>query len=209
MWYKVNKIYIYQNWQEEQVYPAPLYEYSYTFKWKTTSQIQSDWWTLLTWSLNVNSNWVTWSSSQDCRLAKSIPSLSNAKRIIIQYTVVSAWNTASATSWLIWYGSWWWTSATWYNIRWSTYTGMTVSCKTTWTTVLWNVVWYASSTTYTSTITIDLENKTLVWAVSWFSNSTLSLNDTQVNDIRNNYNQLIAYVSINYDSISDISIKVY
>ena len=185
------------------------YTYSYDFRNKTTSQITSDGWTLLTWSLNVNSNWILWNSNEDCRLAHTIPSLATAKRIIISGTFIGSTNSLNATSFMVGYGSWWGTSATWSNYQWSSYAWIKVFCKTNWTTASGNVVGYITATnTYKPTITIDLENKLVTWVISWFSNSTYSLSDTQVNDIRNNYTQLIPYVSVNHTVISDISIDV-
>jgi hypothetical protein len=202
MWYKVNKRLIWT----QQVRPY-LYKYEYDFRGKTASQIQSDWWTLLTWSLNVNSNWITWSSSQDCRLAKTIPSLSNAKKIIISGTIV--WQNLSKTWALIWVWkwTWWWTWHTSYQVYWSSYNGMKANLYYNNTDISWNSVGNATAQTYKPTLTINIENKTILWSVSWFSNSTLSLTDAQVADIRA-YEYILCYVSWNRSTISDVSIII-
>jgi hypothetical protein len=202
---KIKRILVRQNWQEKQVRPAPLYEYEYTFKWKTVSQIQNEF-TLQSWSLNVNSDWFTWSSSQDCLLIKSIPSLSTAKKIIITWTmVVNSLMVSNNASFF-----WIWSSSGYVinRVEWSTYSWINVAVKTNGTVVNGNAVWNTVQWTYTQTLTIDLENKQVIGAVPWFSNSTLTLTDAQITAIRS-FGYLETYVSLNLSAISNVSIKVY
>ena len=186
------------------------YEYSYTFKWKTVAQIQADWFSLLTGTIKVNSNWVTWSSTTDCRIKVDIPSLANAKKITISWTDVVNTSTIAhnATSFLIWVGSGWGTWAIWMNLQGSTYTWVYVSWKFSGTGVHWTVVWRITANwTYKPTIIIDLENKIATGILSWFNNSTLALTDAQVAEIRT-FTYLCPYTSVNHSAISDISITI-
>ena len=184
----------------------PYWSYSYTFKWKTAAEIWNTW-TLLTWTLQTNSNWVCGSSSTDCRIKVDIPSLANARKILVTHTVVVNAN-ASVYNWAysgvgVW--TWWWSWHTIYKVFGSGYNGMSTEAVG----INWNVVGNATAgVTYTPTLTIDLENKTVIGTMSWFNNSTISLTDANVTTIRN-YTYLVAYVSVNYSAISDISIKIY
>ena len=188
-------------------YVEPIYEYSYTFKWKTAAEIWNEF-TLQTWVINTNANWVTWSSSQDCRITKALPSLATAERIIISWTVVCENNTRIATSIWIWIWSWWGNELTAFNIYGTQYNWIRVLLYTDWQNNPWNLVWYASEWTYNPVITIDLVNKVITWELSWFDNSTLTLTDARISAIRQ-YTYLVPYISLNYATISDISITIY
>lgn len=180
--------------------------YTYTFKWKTAAEIWNEW-TTLVWTIKINSDWFTGSNGNDVRIAKSVPSLANAKKITISGTIV--WQNLSTTAseiW-VWKWTWWGTWLTSYQVYWSTYNGMKASLYYNNTGINWNSVGNATAQTYKPTLTIDLENKTIVWSVSWFSNSTLSLTDAQVADIRA-YEYIVCYVSWNRSTISDVSITI-
>lgn len=182
------------------------WSYSYTFKWKTAVEIWNEW-TAQVWTIATNSEWLTWTSGSDVIVTKSIPSLTNAKRITVSWTIVwqNIENTAGMTG--VNKGSWWGTWDVGYAVYWSQFGGMRVANYYNWTSYEWNVVWNATGLTYTSTLTIDLEAKTIVWAVSWFSNSTLTLTDAQITDIRT-YEYLRCYVSTIYSTISSVGIIV-
>ena len=185
-------------------FPVPHFEYSYTFKWKTSSQISSDWTTLI-WAIATNSEWVTWTSSQEMRIAKSI-NLEDATKIIITWTVVWQNNTKTAWAILIWKWTWWGTWLTWYEVEWSYYDWLNVAYSN-WTTYHWNRVWYATAWTYKTTTEIDLVNKKITWKCEWYSNSEYTLSDSDVNNIKT-FNQLIAYTSLATSTISDIGITI-
>lgn len=182
------------------------YEYSYTFKWKTASQIGSERTTQI-WTIAVNTNGLTWTSGSDVVITKSIPSLTNAKKIIVTSTIVgqsvinTAWNTGIG-KW-----TWWGTGNVIYHVYWSNFNGMKVANYYNWTDYHWNNVWNATGTTYKPTLTIDLVAKTITWEVSWFSNSTLTLTDAQVTDIKT-YEFITCYASLTLSTISDVSIKI-
>jgi hypothetical protein len=188
------------------VYKKKKWKYSYTFKGKTSSQIWNDW-DLLTWTIQTNSNWVTWSSNTDCRIKVDIPSLANARKIVVTHTVVvntnaSVYN-AAYSGVGVW--TWWWSWHTIYKVFGSGYNGMSVEAAG----INWNVVGNATAwETYIPTTTIDLVNKTVIGTMSWFNNSTISLTDADVTTIRN-YTYLVVYVSVNRSAVSDISIKIY
>lgn len=188
------------------------YEYSYTFKWKTATEIWNTW-TLLTWTLQTNSNWVCGSSSTDCRIKVDIPSLANARRIVISGTVVTN-NSASkpnyiATSLVLSKGSWWGNGESGYFVYGSGYGWLRAFVNDWGTSSEWNVVGNATlGNTYSPTTTIDLVNKTITWVMSWFNNSTLTLTDSQISTLRS-FTYLVAYISVNYSAVQDISIKIY
>ena len=182
------------------------YEYSYTFKWKTASQIGSER-TTQVWTIAVNTNGLTWTSGSDVLVTKSIPSLTNAKKIIITSTIVgqSVTNTAGLTG--VNKGTWWGTGDLGYAVYWSQFGGMRVAIYYNWASSQWNVVWNATGTTYNTTLTIDLVAKTATWVISWFSDSILTLTDAQITDIKT-YEYLRCYVSTVYSTISSVSIKI-
>jgi hypothetical protein len=180
--------------------------YSYTFKWKTAAEIWNEF-GVLVGGIYTNSNWLTWGTNTECRIKKDIPSLANAKRIIISGTIVGQnLNTTAGEIW-IWKWSWWGTWEVSYQVFWSSYNGMKTYLGYNNTNNYWNSVGNATAQTYKPTLTIDLTNKTIVWSVSWFSNSTMSLTDAQVADIRT-YEYIVCYVSLGTSTISDVSITI-
>lgn len=208
MWNKIQRIYI----GTQQVRPS-RWEYSYDFKGKSTSQINADGWSLIpgNFRLQVNSNWISWSSSYDCRIAKTIPSLANAKKITISWTFITSTSTATGTSFGIGYGNGYGNghvSGTYYG-TWTSKPWVYVASRLNWADIRGTSVGnIAKSTTYKPTIIIDLGNKLATSVLSWFSNATLSLTDEQIADIKSNYTQLIPYVSVARSTISDIGIII-
>lgn len=183
-------------------YIGEVYEYSYTFKWKTAAEIWNEW-TTMVGTPSVNSEWF---NGNECIIAKDIPSLATVKRITITWTVVGqGWNNTAIQLWLgKW--TWWWTGGAFYEVYWSSYGGLKVKYYDG-TSYTWNAVWNATNSTYKPTLTIDLENKIITWTLSWFSNSTYSINDTQVSNIRT-FTHLHCYISATSWAISDISITI-
>lgn len=197
MWNKIQRIYI---WNQK-IRPKEVWEYSYTFKWKTATEIWNDR-TVKSGTIATTSNWVTGTSSKDLTIRKSIQSLANAKKIIFSYTVVVTNSRYSATgNGLV--GSIW--SAT-FSIQWPNFIWIFIRLNDG-TIHNGDVVWTAGTWTYKPTLTIDLENKSMVWTLSWYNNSTLTLTDSQVNIIKQ-FNELNVYISLNYSAVSDISISV-
>ena len=201
-------VYVWTNTMKN-AYIGKVYYYNYTFKWKTTTQIQNDF-SVLRGSLSTNSDWFCWTSSNDCWLTKSIPSLSNAKKVIIKGTVVVNSTYVSNNAAYFWITINSGTSTTSYAINcveWSTYWWCKVSIRTNNATTNGNAVWNAVQRTYTTTLIIDFENKTLTGNVSWFSDSTLTLTDSQITELRW-CDHLTNYVSLNFSAISDVSIEI-
>lgn len=181
--------------------------YSYTFKWKTASEIWNDW-TAQIGTIVVNSEWLSGQYWNEMRITKSnLPSLTNAKKIIFTWTVIWQNITATAGALWIWKGDGWWTWNTQYSVYWSQYGGLMALLYYNWTTYSGNSVWNATAATYRPTTTIDLENKTITGVLSWFNNSVLTLTDAQVADIRT-YTYVFCYISYNRSTISDISITI-
>jgi len=185
---------------------SDTYEYSYTFKWKTASQIGGERTTQI-WTIAVNTDGLTWTSGSDVVVTKSIPSLTNAKKIIVTSTILgqsvtnTAWNTGIGK------GTWWGTGYVTYQVYWSQFNGMKVAIGYNWTDYKWNSVWNATGTTYKPTLIIDLVAKTITWVVSWFSNSTYTLTDAQITDIKT-YEYITCYALLTKSTISDISITI-
>lgn len=187
------------------VRPTPIYSYSYTFKWKTSSQISNDWSTLIG-TINTNSDWVTWTSNSELRIKVDIPSLTTAKKITISGTFVVNQNSYNGMSFIIWTWSWWGSGFAGWNAHGSNFHGISTTYYNG-TDHFWNVVGYTTIGTYTPTITIDLENKTINETLSWFSNSTNTFTNSDIATIRQ-FNQLIVYVYMNKTAVSDVSILI-
>lgn len=182
-------VYLYQSWTEKilkNAYIGKVYEYSYDFRNKTSTQVTNDGWTAARWSINVNSTGLYYSSSlTEIRLNLSqLPTkLSNAKKItyyllwkhgnswtadLVYSTCYWAYPSASNITWLYnSYGS--------YNRKqyWGTETNFTL------TPTAWDIEY---------TYTLDLENKTwLVQYIQWStSSSSLTLTDAQITNIKTN-----------------------
>ena len=197
-------VYIYQSWTEKELknaYIGEVYEYSYTFKWKTAAEIWNEW-DLLVGSIRVNSEWL----SQECRIKKDISQIADAKRIIITSNNV-CYNTRSATTIGIWTGTGWGNGGVYYNQTGSNFSWIQALIVYNGSEYKGSAVWYLSTWTYNPTVTIDLENKTIVWELSWYNNSTVSLTDAQVSAIKQ-YPYLFVYTSQNNAAISDVSITI-
>ena len=204
MWNKIQRIYI----GEDLVRPTQ-YEYDYTFKWKTTTEIWNEWTLLVGW-IYTNSDWVTWrySPATDCRIKKDIPSLATAEKIIISFTdVVNSTDAYNAISVWLWAWTWWGTSSANMFLQWSGYSWIGVQFYNG-TSYNGNNIWNATLWTYNPQLTIDLRHKTMTGVISWLWTSTLTLTDSQVSEIRQ-MTYLFVYVSVNLSAVSDVSIKIY
>lgn len=115
MWYKVNKIYIYQNWQEKQVRPKQIFEYSYDFRGKTISQLTADWFIVWSWG-SCDSEWFYTNSNWSSYTDFNIPSLIWASKITLstQFKVSSSYwhsiyvlDSQPSNFWWFYNQSWW------------------------------------------------------------------------------------------------------
>ena len=159
-------------------YIGEVYEYSYDFRNKVASQVTADWYVTAAWTPAYNSNWFTSSNSSVARINKNIESLANATKITLSFTVVLG----SSATW------------TWIRLMWAS--------RTYWTWVLFDVNsnlcqyfigWdkvtdssWLSSWTHTTTVVLNLTNKTAVFSRTWKTDYSTSITDTQISNIKNN-----------------------
>ena len=203
MWYKVKRILV----GTQQV--RPVWKYSYDFRNKTVSQIQSDWWVTRMWSYSAGSSWIY--TNRDAIIWFAVD-CSNAKKIIMTWTA----NSARASYW--WVSIWLMTTVTTqtsdagfglYGTANNPASAVTVYCN--WSRVNWNDIWVIRPWPHTVTMTLDLVNKTFVWNVPNIWTSTQSLNDTQISAIKNMKWFCIYFSTWNTTTVtlSDVSITIY
>ena len=174
MWYKVNKRLI----GTKQVRPSGISK-SIDLRWKTLAQIQAEWWDITSrnWWYNLNSNWLTTTSSTNNWIELYTP------------IALTAWNkvTVNLT------GSWTRTdanySSTLFGWVWTTYgnnTPVFVWAINTWSQ--WGTTWfeYNGSLIWTSwphsswgdfemTLTFDLRTWAATYTLVWAMNHTTSM----------------------------------
>jgi hypothetical protein len=184
MWYKIKRILVWT----QQVRPAHIYEYSYDFRGKSKSQLQTDWWTLTsTWNTYFDSTYWIYCTSNTNNVTRSLWTVfSNAKKIVF---------------WLKWYYSWvssW--NAIW--LSWRTYTNSTSTNRCgIWidkpydssayfyynlsgTLFAWPTIW---TWWLEYSCEFDLVNKTVSYNVNW-TTWTWTMSDSDVTNIKtNNY----------------------
>ena len=202
MWYKVNKIRVGTN------IVRPVYKYSYDFRNKSISQIQSDWWVTREWSYSAGSSWIY--TSRDTVIWFPVD-CSNATKITMTWTA-NASNTT--TSWFSiglmttvttqTSDAWIWLYGTFNSPSWA------VSVYSNWSRANWNDIWAIRPWTYTATVVIDLLNKTISWSVPNKWTSTLSLTDAQVSAIKSMkwFNIYLSTWNTYTVTLSDVSITI-
>ena len=182
-------VYLYQSWTEKELkndYIWKVYEYEYDFRNKSSTQLTNDWWSVLTWTLETGSSWITSPTGKDVTLWHSVD-LSTAKKITIDTSIV--WNRDDAYSGR---GMWFWVRLNWSNYcifrvynNWWNYTGIRTILDIWWTVYDWTSIGNIWTSSYTPKFIIDLENKTLTWKISWYNDATYTLTDAQITAIRN------------------------
>jgi len=206
MWYKVKKIYQWTNL----VRPA-IYEYSYDFRNKSSSQLSADWWSVLWWTLETWSSWITSPVGKDVSLWHSVD-LSTAKKITIDTSIVwnrndSYWDRAMSfwirrnQSWASDYLQFYIASAV------ASYHWTVIKMRFSWTTTEWTNIGSIWTSSYTPKLILDLESKTATWKISWYNNSTYTLSDAQITAIRN-MSYFYVYATQHNFYIQNISITV-
>ena len=180
---KVNKIYVWST----KVRPALLYQYSYDFRNKTTTQVTNDWWSTFgdvrSWS--VDSNWVhiVWYS---WNLIKTIWNsyFQNARKITIEshtnIQTYAAFNSICGIS-----GS----SIT-------NYSWCNIDTRQSFRKINFN--WASVNQTnasipywqYDTKVVFDLVNKTATFSLSWYADTTASLTDAAITAVKNNVTSL-------------------
>ncbi len=182
-------------------YVEPIFNYSYDFRNKTTSDLSTDWWLNTSW-LTTWSDWITSSSWIDVRRSVSwlTTALSTAKKLrleaqtYIQYT----WSCVSwlvLTEWLDYTKQcWFYYDANWFSIEINGDDNRTTHVKST---GVKNI-----------TVEYDFENKT--YSGDYVGgNGTFSwtITDTQIAGVRN-----LGYIYMpleRYSYIQTISITIY
>jgi len=189
-------------------YIGEVYEYSYDFRDKSTTQLTNDWWSVLWWTLETGSSWITSPTGKDVTLWHSVD-LSTAKKITIDTSIVRNrddaysgrgmwfWVTLNSSNWCWFrvYNSWW-------NYRW-----IRTVTVIWWTEYEWTNTGNIWTSSYNPKFIIDLENKTLTWEISWYSNSTYTLSDAQITSIRS-MPYLTVYATQHNFYIQNVSITV-
>ena len=166
-------------------YIGEVYEYSYDFRGKTSSNLTADGWTIVKGTPTLNTYWI---SGSDIRLTRGID-VSNAKKITISiYGTLSsansfAWGIAKSvtTSWSV---GWTWSFMS------SESNGRQINIYWTSTEFSWISAW-----TYTQTATFDLENKTWKLSTTWKTDQTWTLTDTDVANIKNQIAVIYVYTA--------------
>ena len=186
-------VYIWTSGTLKNAYIGEVYEYSYDFRNKTNSQLQTDWWTLDDSSHTAyNSNGVYSTTNVTVRATRSLPSLVNAKKITFnEVMVVASTSYGSGASFRSYTG----TTATkqkifWiivnkdqgYNMKWGYVVSSTQNFKQDITT----------TGTKTNSLVYDLVNKTITYTLDW-TTYTGTLTDSNITDIKSN-NGVFIYV---------------
>ena len=189
-WYKIKRVLIWQNWEEKQIYPAPIFSYEYDFRNKNATTVQSDWWTIDNISYAwFDSNWVYCTTTTVANLRHTIgTSLSNAKKIIYKMTIYYPWTHYNI-----------WCSFRSYTNNDNTYRYWIINNQDSYDAKFWyelagwaNYVQNLSSWTYEEEITYDIANKTITSKIGW-NTYTATMTDTNVSQIKTN-NYIYAYV---------------
>ena len=193
-------VYLYQNNTEKilkNAYIGEVYEYSYDFRNKTLAQIQADGFSVWEWTVKLNANWLA-SNSSSARVIvnKSLPSLSNAKRITISQTSIVNRTCAVRLNWT------WRTYST--GIYLWAYQGIQmVSIANNNTQYSWLSAW-----TYTQTWVFDLANKVATLSCTWKSEQTKSITDTEISNIITYVNNIEIFVEFDTSYIQAINIVI-
>ena len=188
MWNKVKRIFVGTN----QVYP--VYRYSYDFRNKTKSQITSDGWTFPNSSTtNTGSNWISSNINDWSRVHRSVPNISNARKI----TITDQFQWSGNSDNFFWHNLWMGTTL---SSSWSISDGTLMyvnnegrlsldiagnpSIEYSATVGIW---------TYNKTIELDLVNKTYSCTLSWIGTYTGSLTDSDVAQVKTNIYRWVRY----------------
>ena len=184
-------------------YIGEVYEYSYDFRGKTTSQIQADGFTNWTWTPQFSSNWIYNSSSTTLRIKKWWINLTNARKLTMKlngyfWAGSYAFRVAKITS-----------SNQVSNYSWM-YFAVSNNQRQLEANSWGYLVSWLSAWSYTATAEFDFINKTSKLVTSWYSDITYTLTDAEISDIRANTDNIFLYLSNNNSSsyISDINITI-
>ena len=191
-------VYLYQSWTEKELknaYIGKVYEYSYDFRGKTTTNLTNDGWTY-TNTPSIDANWVYY-SSWACYLTHSLVSFNNAKKI----TIDAQFQVWLDTRWSVWL----WTSISNWENNWF-YADQTPSRQVQLNSAtITDERTSIQSWTRTIHIEYDLVNKTYLY--TWFIEQSWTLTDTQIANIKTN-NTLRIIVANPWERFQTIKILV-
>lgn len=179
MWYKVNKIRV-----GTKIVRPVVWEFSYDFRNKTTTQVTNDWWFTYrdtrSWSVDSNGLHIVWFPW--C-LWKYIDNshFQNAKKITVKAHVNI--QTYSNNAFISKYDSWetltcWWNIDTRQSFRKINFNWTEIS-QTNASIPYWQ---------YDVKMVFDFVNKTATLSLSWFTDVTVSLTDSAITNVKNNVN---------------------
>lgn len=190
-------------------YIGEVYEYSYDFRNKSSTQVTNDGWELTRWTLALNANWLYWTSGDwnelYIQLTKMNTALANANKVTLKM-LGKHWNS--------------WTASNSFFIMQGKYPNATKSTWLYYTYGSSNSYYYGGtpkSFTYTQpsswtaeyTYEVDLQAKTVTLTfIQWGSGVfTTNISDTDVTNIRTN-NHIRCAVAWTNDAISEINILI-
>lgn len=186
-------------------YIGEVYEYSYDFRNKSTSQITADGWTVVSGSASFNSNWL-YSTSNPFRLKKDwfLTHIANANKVTLTLNYnLAAWNIYWAMAKTLTSSGGTWISGTTTDLAWTQQRSLVVYQDAT--RVSWMAAWK-----YTTKCILDFVNKTAIGTITWYADLTRTLTDTEISNIKWNTDLLMIYITSGNSSnyISDISLIV-
>jgi len=177
------------------------YEYSYDFRNKTQAQITADGWEIKAGSVSFSSDWMRL-MGYPCRIKKSWISdiMRSANKITqtfsflcqgyaIMYAITQDVTSSSAPN------------PTW------TYLDSRVGTRGLYYGGSNQEASWFSAWTYTSTVVVDLENKTASLSIPSYADVTKTLTDADVTNIRNNTNCICIY-GYQHDSDSSKILRI-
>ena len=189
-------------------YIGDVFEYGYDFRNKSSSQLSADWWSVLRWTLETWSSWITSPTGKDVGLWYS-RDLSTVKKITMDTSIVRNRDDSYSGR-----GMWFWVALNTSNFccfrvynNWWNYTWIRVRSIIWWNVYDWTNVGNIWTSSYNPKFIIDLENKTLTWEISWYSNSTYTLSDAQITAIRS-MSYLTVYATQHNFYIQNVNITV-
>lgn len=188
-------------------YIEPIFNYSYDFRNKTTTQLTNDGWTNTSW-LTTWANWITASSWTAIfnQVSWLWTAMTNATKLKLECVIYEGWSYVSSVAWLTlttWTDgntqTWFWTDNTGYGIICGSWTQYTFDSSTV----------YNSSGERTLTTEFDFVSKTVnidfpsVYSWVW----ALSITDATIAVARTNNSVRIPLERDRY--IKTISVTVY
>lgn len=198
MWYKVKKIYKWQNWTEYQVYPWPR-TYYYDFTTWSVADFTSKWWTVPS-SCSISSSWLTGNSTGWITTeATNVPWLNDALQSAKSIHMEVSWTRTGS-----WYSRWWLyivDGITFYS-DWAYHDMVQV-----WPTTLLDTTPVLSAWTYLNKLDVDLLTKTAAWNYWWAKIGSGTFSDSDIAQLKNSTNLLIPVTSNSYIRSISITIK--